>query len=153
MAALIIAAPLIVGAIAACASIHAEQQRQQAIQRITKLLEKLHQDRIDDERGLLNGCKSAITKATSVLLDRGLIGHALGLDSAVHDVNVAVAKAKDRAGKWQQSLDSLPGSQVEMNKFNALFPGLHDPSGEFHAHLDFARAAIALKRRVIVPRL
>ena len=138
------------GGLTGMAALTIAAPRQQAIQRITKLLEKLHQDRIDDERGQLNGCKIAITKATSVLLDRGLIGHALGLDSAVHDINVAVAKAKDRVGKWQQSLDGLPGSLVEMNKFNALFPGLHDPNGEFHAHLDLARAAIALKRRVIV---
>ena len=150
VAALTIAAPLIVGAVAACASIHAEQQRQQAIQRITKLLEKLHQDRIDDERNKLDGCKSSVTKATAILLDRGLIGEALGLGPAVNNIDTAVAAAARRVKRWQESLDKLPGSQVEMNKFNALFPGLHNPHGEFHAHLELARAAIALKRRVIV---
>lgn len=150
MAALTIAAPLIVGAVAACASIHAEQQRQQAIQRITKLLEKLHQDRLDDERNKLDGCKSSVTKATAILLDRGLIGEALGLGPAVNNIDTAVAAAARRVKRWQESLDSLPGSRVEMNKFNARFPGLHDPNGEFHAHLELARAAIALKRRVIV---
>lgn len=150
MAALTIAAPLIVGAVAACASIHAEQQRQQAIQRITKLLEKLHQDRIDDERNKLDGTRSSITKATAILLDRGLIGEALGLGTAVNNIDTAVAAATRRVGRWQKSLDSLPGGLVEMNKVNALFPGLHNPNGEFHAHLELARAAIALKRRVIV---
>lgn len=150
MAALTIAAPLIVGAVAACASIHAEQQRQQAIQRITKLLEKLHQDRLDDERNKLDGCKSSITKATAILLDHGVIGEALGLGPAVNNIDTAVAAAHRRVSRWQKSLDGLPGSRVELNKVNELFPGLNDPNGEFHAHLDLARAAIAMKRRVIV---
>lgn len=149
-AALTVAAPLIVGAVAASASIHAEQQRQQAIQRITELLGKLHRDRFDEERNKLDGTKSAITKATAILLDRGLIGEALGLGTAVNNIDIAVAAAVRRTSRWQKSLDSLPGGVAELNKVNPLFPGLNDPNGGFHAHLELARAAVALKRCVIV---
>lgn len=145
-----IAAPLIVSAVAACASVYAEHQRQQAIQRIAELLEKLHHDRVDQERDQLDGCRSSITKATAILLDRGMIGEALGLGPAVYAIETAVAAAKRRVVQWTESLDGMPDEPVELAKVKRLFPGITNSHGELHAHIELARAAIAMKRRVIV---
>ncbi len=145
-----LAAPLIVSAVAACASIHAEHQRQQAIERISELLEKLHQVQLDNERNQLDGCRSPIAKATAILLDRGLIGEALGLGPAVYAIETAVAAAKRRVTRWSESLDGLSDGPVELAKIKRLFPGINSPNGEFHAKVDLARAAIAMKRRAIV---
>lgn len=148
--ALTIAGPLMVAAVAACASVHTEHQRQQAIRRITELLEKIHQDRLDDERNNLDGCRSSIDKASAILLDRGSIGEALGLGPAVYTIETAVATAKRRVGRWKRTLDRLADGRVELNELNQLFVGLADENGEFHAHLELARVAIAMKRHVIV---
>ncbi|MCT7373330.1 hypothetical protein [Mycolicibacterium llatzerense] len=147
--ALTIATPLILMAVAVGISAHADNKRQKALERITELLEKLHQDRLDDERNQLDGCRDAIEKATAILLDRGKIGLSLGLDTAVGKIDTAVATAARRVDRWQQELAKLP-SHVELSTLRNAFSGVDDPDGEFRAHLELARLAIALKRRVLV---
>lgn len=73
-AALTVAAPLVLMAVAVGMSAHADQKRRQAIERITELLEQLHEDRLVDERRELDGCRFAIGKATAILLDEGKLG-------------------------------------------------------------------------------
>jgi len=147
--ALTIATPLILMAVAAGISAHADNKRQKALERITELLEKLHQDRLDDERNQLNSCRDAIEKATAILLDRGKIGLSLGLDSAVGKIDTAVTTATTRVERWKQALAKLP-SPVELSTLRNAITGVDDPDGEFRAHLELARLAIALKRRVLV---
>lgn len=148
--ALTVAAPLVLMALAVGASAYADHQRQQALEHVTELLEKLHQDKLDDERNRLDGCRDAIEKATAVLLDHGRVGAALGLDSTVYEVNVAVERAKRRLGKWQKSLSGYRGP-VELGAVLKDFPGVvEEGGGEFRAHLELANLAIALKRRVLV---
>lgn len=147
---LVVAAPLIINAVAAFASLHAEQQRQRAIERVTELVEKLHQDRLEEERDRLDGCRSPIAKATAILLDRGLIGEALGLGPAVHTVDNAMSSATRRINGWNELLDGIAGRPVEVHKVKRMFPGINSPDGEFHAHVELARAAMALKRRILV---
>ena len=147
---LAVAAPLIINAVAAFASLHAEQQRQRAIERLTELVEKLHQDRLDEARDRLDSCRSPITKATAILLDLGQIGEALGLGPAVHTIENALSSATRRVDGWKASLDDIADRPVELQKVKRLFPGINNPNGEFHVHVELARAAIALKRRVLV---
>ena len=148
--ALTLAAPLVLMAVAVGLSAHAEHQRQQAIEHITELLEKLHLDKLDAERGELNGCRDAIEKATAVLLDQGKIGASLGLDSAVHAIGKATELARHRLDAWRTALDGLPAGPVEVSQIARKFPGIEAEGGEFRAHLELAALAIALKRRVIV---
>lgn len=82
--AMTVAAPLVLMAVAVGASAYADHERQRAIENITELLEKLHDDKLGAERSELDGCRDAIDKATALLLDRGKVGSSLGLDSAVH---------------------------------------------------------------------
>ena len=148
--ALTVAAPLVLMAVAVGVSAYADQQRQQAIERITELLEKLHLDKLDDERSELDGCRDAIDKATAVLLDQGKIGASLGLDSAVHAIGKATELARYRLNAWRAALDGLPAGPVEVTQIAKAFPGIEAEGGEFRAHLELAALAIALKRRVIV---
>ncbi|GAA4385857.1 hypothetical protein [Tsukamurella soli] len=148
--ALTVAAPLMLMAVAAGASVYAEYQRKQAIDRLTTLLEKLHADRLDDERNRLDGCRNAIDKATAVLLDQGRIGASLGLDSAVHAIDTEIASAERRLAQWRRSLATLRGDTIELAALNRALPGIDAPDSEFYAHLELARLAIALKRRVLV---
>lgn len=148
--ALTIAAPLVLMAVAVGVSAYADQQRQQAIGRITELLEKLHLDKLDEERADLNGCRDAIDKAAAVLLDQGKIGASLGLDSAVHAIGKATESAHDRLDSWRTAVDGLPDHPVDMSRIADAFPGIQTTGGEFRAHLELAALAIALKRRVIV---
>ncbi|MFE1462670.1 hypothetical protein ACFW6M_16430 [Streptomyces nigra] len=149
--ALTVAAPLVLMAVAVGVSAHADHKRQQAIERITEMLEQLQQDRLEDEHSALNGCRAAIDKATAVLLDQGRLGLSLGLDSAVHSLDMALSKAEDRLTRWQGALDALPeGAPVELGTLAKAFPGIDDDTGTFHAHLELASLAIALKRRVAV---
>lgn len=147
---LTVAAPLVLMAVAVSVSAHAEHQRQQAIERITDLLEQLHEDSLDKERNELDGCREAIDKATSILLDKGKIGLSLGLDSSVHGINTAIAATRRRLKKWQAALDSLAEGAVEVSELKKSFPGVTEEGGLFRAHLEIARLAIALKRRVLV---
>ncbi|MFE6551716.1 hypothetical protein ACFVHS_25400 [Streptomyces sp. NPDC057746] len=150
-AALTVAAPLVLMAVAVGVSAHADHQRQQAITRITELLEQLHDQKLDDERSELDGCRDAIDKATAILLDQGKLGVSLGLDSAVHAIGKALAAADRRLTKWENALDELPeGKAVEIDTLTKSFPGVDDDGGTFRTHLELAGLAIALKRRVIV---
>ena len=150
-AALTVAAPLVLMAVAVGVSAHADAKRQQAIARITELLEQLHEQKLDDERSELDGCRDAIDKATAILLDQGKLGLSLGLDSAVHVISKALAAADRRLDQWQKALDKLPeGKAVEVGALSEAFPGIGAEGGTFRAHLELAALAIALKQRVIV---
>jgi len=148
--AMTVAAPLVLMAIAVSVSAHAERQRQAAIDRIGDLLEELQEEKLDDERSELDGCRDAIDKATSILLDEGRIGLSLGLDSAVHAISGAIERTRRRVGKWQAALADLPEGPVEVAALTAKFPGVTDEGGVFRTHVELARLAIALKRRVLV---
>lgn len=148
--ALTVAAPLVLMAVAISVSAYADHQRQKAIERITDLLELLHEDNLEKERNGLDGCRDAIDKATSILLDQGKIGQSLGLDSASHEISTAIAGTRTRLTKWQAALDLLPDGPVDLDALTKSFPGINEEGGAFRAHLELARLAIALKRRVLV---
>ncbi len=148
--ALTVAAPLVLMAVAVGVSAHADRQRQQAIGRITELLEQLHESKLVDERNALDGCRGAIAKATALLLDKGRIGISLGLDSAVHEIDKAIAAAHRRLKDWQVALSELPDGPVEIGRLRNKFKGIGTQGGEFQTQLELAVLAIALKRRVIV---
>ncbi|WP_406369110.1 hypothetical protein OG788_03985 [Streptomyces sp. NBC_00647] len=150
-AALTVAAPLVLMAVAVGVSAHADHKRQQAVEHITELLEQLLDEKLDDERSELDGCRDAIDKATAILLDQGKLGVSLGLDSAVHAISKALAAADRRLVQWQSALDKLPdGKAVEIGTLTKSFPGVDDHGGTFRTHLELAALALALKRRVIV---
>ncbi|RKN22605.1 hypothetical protein D7147_08145 [Micromonospora musae] len=148
--ALTVAAPLVLMAVAVGVSAYADHQRQKAIERITDLLEQLHEDNLESERNALDGCRDAIDKATSVLLDQGRVGLSLGLDSSSYAINTAIEGIKRRLMKWQQALAALPDGPVELGTLTKSFPGVNEEGGTFRAHVELARLAIALKRRVLV---
>lgn len=99
--ALTVAAPLVRMAVVVSVSAYAEYQRQIAIERITDLLEQLHESNLEEERNELDGCPDAIGKTTSILLDQGRIGLSLGLDSSSFAINTAIARTQRRLSKWQ----------------------------------------------------
>lgn len=148
--ALTVAAPLVLMAVAVGVSAHAEQKRQQAIERITHLLEKLHDDKLEDERSQLDGCRDAIDKATTILLDQGKIGMSLGLDSSVFAINTAMERANRRLTRWREKLAELTDDRIELAQLSKRFPGIDETAGEFRSHLELASLAIALKRRVLI---
>lgn len=149
--AMTVAAPLVLMAVAVGASAYADHERQRAIENITELLEKLHDDKLESERSELDGCRDAIDKATALLLDRGKVGASLGLDSAVHAISIATQRAQTRVKKWEASLDAvLEDDYVDVTELVAAFPGIATDVGEFRAHLEMAALAVSLKRRVIV---
>ncbi|WP_411104685.1 hypothetical protein [Streptomyces sp. cmx-4-9] len=149
--ALTVAAPLVLMAVAVGVSAHADRQRQRAIGHLTKMLEQLHEDKLDDEQSELDGCRDAIDKATALLLDQGRLGVSLGLDSAVHAINQALGRADRRVAGWQSALDGLPaGEAVELGALTKSFPGVDDHGGTFRTHLQLISLAVALKRRVVV---
>jgi hypothetical protein len=148
--AMTVAAPLVLMAVAVGASAYADHQRQKAIEHIAELLEKLHDDKLEQERNELDGCRDAIDKATALLLDRGRVGASLGLDSAVHAISTATENAVRRVQKWETSLGAIAGTRVELSDLEAAFPGISGEGGEFRTHVELAALAIALKRRVVV---
>ncbi|KSU75399.1 hypothetical protein GA0061083_2849 [Pseudarthrobacter enclensis] len=148
--ALTVAAPLVLMAVAVGVSAYADHQRQEAIERITDLLEQLHEENLEAERSELDGCRDAINKATSVLLDQGRIGLSLGLDSSSYAISTAMARTQRRLDKWKEALASLPDGPIELGALTKAFPGINEEGGTFRAHLELGRLAIALKRRVIV---
>ena len=148
--ALTVAAPLVMMAVAVGVSAHAEHKRQQAIENITALLEKLHSDALQRERSALNGCRDAIEKAQALLLDQGRLGVSLGLDAAVFAINSALVDAEDRLKKWRSGLAEIGHGPVEIAKLNKTFAGVNQESGEFYVHLELAQLAVALKKRVIL---
>lgn len=148
--ALTVAAPLVLMAVAVAASAYADQQRQKAIEHIAELLERMHDDKLEQERNELDGCRDAIDKATALLLDRGKVGASLGLDSAVHAISTAKQNAERRLKKWEAALGSIVNNRVEVSDLNSDFPGISEDGGEFRTHVELAALAIALKRRVVV---
>ncbi|MBQ0896453.1 hypothetical protein KBX37_25745 [Micromonospora sp. U56] len=148
--ALTVAAPLVLMAVAVGFSAYADQQRQKALERITDLLEQLQEHNLESERSALDGCRDAIDKATSVFLDQGRIGLSLGLDSSSYAINTAIEGTKHRLRKWQNALAALPDGPVEVAALTKSFPGINEDGGAFRTHVEFARLAIALKRRVLV---
>ncbi|WP_136246348.1 hypothetical protein [Mycobacterium intracellulare] len=149
--AMTVAAPLVLMAVAVGMSAYADQKRQRAIDNITSLLEKLHDDNLQRERTALNGCRAAIDKATAILLDQGRIGASVGLSPAVYAIDTAVAEADSRLKKWQVAIAELGDESVEIAKLRTKFDGIDkDEGGLFRAHLDLAELAIALKKRVLV---
>jgi len=149
--AMTVAVPLVLMAVAVGASAYADHERQKAIENITELLEKLHDEKLESERSELDGCRDAIDKATALLLDRGKVGASLGLDSAVHAISTATQNAERRVKKWDAALDAvLEDDHVDVAELEAALPGVTEDVGEFRAHLEMAALAIALKRRVIV---
>ncbi|GGK87551.1 hypothetical protein GCM10007382_04320 [Salinibacterium xinjiangense] len=145
-----VAAPLVLMAVAIGMSAYADQQRQKAIERITDLLEQLHDDKLEKERSELDGCRDAIEKATSILLDQGKIGFSLGLDSSSFAISTAIEQTRRRLAKWQAALEKLPDGPVDLGELKKSFLGIDDDGGAFRAHLELARLAIALRRRVLV---
>lgn len=138
-------------AVAVGVSAYADQKRQEAIENITSLLEKLHDDNLQRECSGLNGCRAAIDKATGILLDQGRIGASVGLSPAVYAIDIAVAEADSRLKKWQAALAEFGEGPVEVAKLRTKFDGIDkDEGGVFRAHLDLAELAIALKKRVLV---
>ncbi|MEX5266642.1 hypothetical protein [Kocuria sp. CPCC 204721] len=148
--ALTVTAPLVLMAVAVSVSAHAKHQRKQSIERITDLLEQLHEDKLENERNELDGCRDAIDKATSILLDESRLGLSLGLDSAAHAIDTSIVRTRSRLTKWQNALAALPEGSVELGALTSAFPGITEEGGTFRAHLELARLAIALKRRVLV---
>ncbi|MCM3516577.1 hypothetical protein [Nocardioides sp. P86] len=148
--AITVAAPLVLMAVAVGASAYADQGRQRAIENITELLEKLHDETLNAERSELDGCRDAIEKATGLLLDRGRVGASLGLDSAVHAISTATSNAERRVRKWEAALDGFAENRVEASELEMTFPGITEDGGEFRAHLELAALSMALKRRVVV---
>ncbi|MCR1981389.1 hypothetical protein NSA53_03935 [Cellulosimicrobium cellulans] len=145
------AAPLVLMALAVGVSAHADHKRQQAIEHITNLLDQLHEQKLEDERSELDGCRDAIDKATAILLDQGKLGVSLGLDSAVHAIGKALAAADRRLARWQATLDNLLADKpVDVATLTKAFPGIAEGNGTFRAHLELADLAIALKQRVVV---
>ncbi|MBY6350843.1 hypothetical protein [Rhodococcoides corynebacterioides] len=148
--AMTVAAPLVLAAVAAGLTMHAEKKRADALDNMTRLLDKLHNDALANERDALNGCVDAIEKATSILLDRGRVGASLGLDSAAHAISTATSKAEARLTRWRSKLAQIGGSPVELSVLKETFTGIDEPGGEFRAQLEIAALAIALKKRVLV---
>lgn len=147
--ALTVAAPLVLMAVAVGVSAHADHQRQKAIERITGLLEQLQDDKLEEERISLDACSDTIISATSVLLDDGEPGLSLGLDSATHDITKAFAATRRRLTRWEAALNAFDGP-VALDELTKSFPGINEEGSRFRAHLEIARVAIALKRRVLV---
>ncbi len=145
-AVLTIAAPLMLMTVAVGVSAYVEHQRR----KLTALIDKLRGDLLARERAELNGCRPAIESATGVVLDKGHIGHALGLSPAVNTINVAVAAAQARVTKWQRALDRFGDKRVELGELLTHFPGIDNGGGEFRAHLELAELAISLNKRVLV---
>ncbi len=145
-----LAAPLVLMAVAVGVSAYADQKRQEAIDNITELLEKMASVEMQKERTDLNGCRDAIEKATALLLDQGTIGLTLGLDSAVNTINKSFALAEDRLVSWRKKLEGLGTQAVEVSALLKAFPDIGEPTSEFRAHLELAAAAASMKRRVLV---
>lgn len=148
--AIAVAGLMIVLAIATAASIYAEDQRRQAMDRVTDLLGRVVRAELESERDRLMGATRAIEKATAVLLDDGKIGHSLGLDTAINTIDTALATAARRASMWRDSVDKFLLDGAEVKNLKKAFPGIDEIDGEFRVRLRLAGLTIALKRRVAV---
>jgi hypothetical protein len=145
----IAAAPFVITAIAAAGAIYAEEQRRRALERIESSLKELHQNNLDEEMADINGAMPALAKATSLLVDEGRLGAALGIDAAAHAIDKAVERAKHRTKGWLQDVSRL-SARATVDQIEKAFPGVKDGDGRFVAELRMAGLAIAAKRRLMV---
>ena len=79
-----------------------------------------------------------------------MIGHGVGFDSAVNDIDTSLSRARQRLHEWNSVLANMPrrDGRVEIHRIIEAFPGIDKGGGEFQAHLELAALAIALKRQV-----
>lgn len=145
-----VAAPLLLLTVAAGITLYAEQQRNQALDRIADLLEKVRRDALTNKVNKLNSCRGPIEKAAAVLLDRGGVGVHLGLDSAAKEIDTAIEAAWNNLRTWRKGLEALNDGPVEIGKLRKKFEGIDREDGEFSVQLRLADLAIALKKRLIV---
>jgi hypothetical protein len=145
----IAAAPFVIAALAAASAIYAEEQRRRALERIEESLKELHQNNLDQEMADINGAMPALAKATSLLVDEGRLGAALGIDAAAHAIDTAIALAEHRTKHWLQDVSRL-SLRATVDQIEKSFPGVKDGDGRFVAELRMAGLAIAAKRRLMV---
>ena len=145
----IAAAPFVIAALAAASAIYAEEQRRHALERIEESLKELHQNNLDQEMADINGAMPALAKATSLLVDEGRLGAALGIDAAAHAIDTAIARAEHRTKHWLQDVSQL-SQRATADQIEKSFPGVKDGDGRFVAELRMAGLAIAAKRRLMV---
>ena len=145
----IAAAPFVIAALAAASAIYAEEQRHRALERIEESLKELHQNNLDQEMADINGAMPALGKATSLLVDEGRLGAALGIDAAANAIDTAIARAEHRTKHWLQDVSRL-SQRATVDQIEKSFPGVKDGDGRFVAELRMAGLAIAAKRRLMV---
>jgi hypothetical protein len=145
----IAAAPFVIAALAAASAIYAEEQRHRALERIEESLKELHQNNLDQEMADINDAMPALAKATSLLVDEGRLGAALGIDAAAHAIDTAIALAEHRTKHWLQDVSRL-SQRATVGQIEKSFPGVKDGDGRFVAELRMAGLAIAAKRRLMV---
>lgn len=148
--ALTVAAPLVLFAVAAAATAQAERKNSEAIDEIRRLLEKEQERELEKELSSLDACGESIDNAVNVLLDKGQVGHSLGLDSASNRLSELVHRTRRRLERWQTSLQGLQNSRVDIKTLEVEFPGVLSGQGEFMVHLEIAKRGIALYKRLLV---
>jgi hypothetical protein len=144
------AAPLVLLAVGTAVAVSAEQKQQETLHRVHESVEKLHEDALHAELDKLEAAAEAVGHASDVLLDEGQLTPALGLDSTVRDVGVAVQTARRRVSGWSQALRSLDEGGATRKSLMAAFPGLGEVNGRFEQEFRIARLAIELHRRSTV---
>ncbi|OZF52559.1 hypothetical protein CH292_10525 [Rhodococcus sp. 14-2470-1a] len=140
------AAPLLLMAVAAGLNALAESDRRGT----DRLLKELKDDALRIERSNLNACTTSLDSAANILLDQGRIGVALGLDTAAFQINVGLANAEARIQKWESRLRAFTKKRAEAAHLEKAFPGIGEHHGEFHSHVDLARLAFELHKRLAV---
>lgn len=143
------AAPFVIMMIAAASEIYAEEQRRRALERIESSLKELLSNDLDQEMAAINGAMPALAKATSLLVDEGRLGAALGIGAAVNAIDTAIARAEHRAQRWLGDVSQL-SQKATVDQIEKAFPGVKDGDGRFVAELRMAGLAIAAKRRIMV---
>ena len=143
------AAPFVIMMIAAASEIYAEEQRRRALERIESSLKEILNNDLDQEMAAINGAMPALAKATSLLVDEGRLGAALGIDAAVNAIDTAIARAEHRAQRWLGEVSQL-SQKATVDQIEKAFPGVKDGDGRFVAELRMAGLAIAAKRRIMV---
>jgi hypothetical protein len=143
------AAPFVIMMIAAASEIYAEEQRRRALERIESSLKELLNNDLDQEMAAINGAMPALAKATSLLVDEGRLGAALGIDAAANAIDTAIARAEHRAQRWLHDVSQL-SQKATVDQIEKAFPGVKDGDGRFVAELRMAGLAIAAKRRIMV---
>jgi hypothetical protein len=143
-----VAGPLILMGVAVGITAYAEAQQQERLTRIAALLEKQSEGALRRERYHLEASADALKKVTAILLDEGRIGESIGVGSADHQIGTAIAEARDRTRRWRAALDGFGAEPVQVHLLTNKFPGIGEPDGEFHTHLELASLALILRRRL-----